>query len=140
MDFTPVLYVFRMLAPEFKDIDDETVEQWIGLTTLLIGPKRFGKLYIQALALLTAHRMKLAGLGTVEGEDPLEDIGNISASNLMRVGSVSEGGVSISLNSGVGQTLSSTAEFRLTTYGVQYLRLNKMLMSITSAGEGYVRP
>lgn len=50
------LQIVRLVATEFEDLSDETIEMWIDLTKPLISKKVFGKLYEQALALLTAHR------------------------------------------------------------------------------------
>ena len=58
-----VLEAFRMMAAEFGQVPDETVEQWITLAGPLVSKKRFGPLYVQAVALLAAHKMKLAGFG-----------------------------------------------------------------------------
>lgn len=48
--------IFRLVATEFDVLNDETVEAWLNLTAPLISKKVFGKLYDQAIALLTAHR------------------------------------------------------------------------------------
>lgn len=50
--------IFRLVATEFDVLNDETVEAWLNLTAPLISKKVFGKLYDQAIALLTAHRLK----------------------------------------------------------------------------------
>ena len=55
--------IFRLVATEFDVLNDETVEAWLNLTSPLISKKVFGKLYDQAIALLTAHRLKMAGYG-----------------------------------------------------------------------------
>lgn len=55
--------IFRLVATEFDVLNDETVEAWLNLTAPLISKKVFGKLYDQAIALLTAHRLKMAGYG-----------------------------------------------------------------------------
>ena len=60
--------IFRMVATEFEALDDDTVKSWIDLTAPLISQKVFGKLYAQALALLTAHRLKMAGQGKTSTE------------------------------------------------------------------------
>ena len=57
------LQIVRLVATEFDDLSDETIEGWIDLTKPLISQKVFGKLYEQALALLTAHRLKMSGYG-----------------------------------------------------------------------------
>ena len=80
------LEVFRFLATEFKEIDDETVSKWIELTKPLISEKKFGNTYTQALALLTAHKLKMAGYGDTS-------VGTVDDS--LRVSSYSEGETSI---------------------------------------------
>ena len=140
MDFTAVLKVFRFMAPEFKDLADETVLEWIRLTAPFVGKKRFRGLWAQALALLTAHRLKLSNVAVSEAGDPLQGISGINAGNLMRVASYSEGEVSLSFNGNMLQFIETDAELALTGYGVQYLSLQRMrIMSITSAGEPNAR-
>ena len=138
MDLTPVLKIFRLIASEFAAITDGDVEQWIILSKPLVSRKRFKDLYYQALALLTAHRMKLANAGVSKDGDPLGDVGNIGIGNLMRVGSYSEGETSIGFNNNIAQYIDSDAALALTPYGIQYLSLRRMrVMPITSAGESY---
>ena len=86
MDVTPIITIFKIVASEFKDIPDNTVGSWIKLTSPLVSKKRFGNLYEQALALLTAHRMKMANANMAVGDDPISDVGGIGVGNLMRVG------------------------------------------------------
>ena len=57
-----VLEVFRLMAVEYSYVDDDTVQQWAELTAPLVSRKQIGKLYEQGVALLTAHRMKVAGV------------------------------------------------------------------------------
>jgi len=134
MDVTPVLQIVRMVASEFSDIDDATVGQWIELTAPLISKKRFGSLYHQALALLTAHRMKMANVDVTEGDS--EGADDMSVGNLMRVASYSEGQTSVSFNSNTAQFTGKDAEYGLTEYGIQYLSLRLTCgPSIVSGGE-----
>ena len=131
-----VFNAFRLVAPEFADIPDGDVGKWVELCSPLVSSKKFGKLYAQALAFLTAHRMKISGVGHNVEEDPLKDVNKISAGGLMRVGSFSEGETSISFNSGVSQYASSDAELALTQYGVQYMSIRRlMVIPLVSAGE-----
>jgi hypothetical protein len=140
VDFTPVLKIFRIVAAEFKGVTDETVTAWIELTAPLISRRRFMNLWTQALALLTAHRMKMANVGVEDGGDALQEVGNIGVGNLMRVANYSEGEVSIGLNSNIGQYTVTNAELALTQYGIQYLSLRRMrIVSIISAGEPNAR-
>ena len=138
--YAPVIKIFRLMAAEFAAVDDDTVTAWIELTSTLVSRKRFGNLWSQALALYTAHRMKVAQVGVVAGEDPMGDIGKINPGNLSRVASYSEGEVSISFNSNQAQLTQTDAELAMTEYGVQYLSLRRMrIASITSAGEPNAR-
>ena len=121
------LQIFRLVANEFADVTDETVNQWIELTEPLISKKRFGKLYEQALALLTAHRLKLAGFGDTT-------LGTIGDS--LRVGSYSEGETSVSFTVSQSTNLLADAELALTAYGLSYLTLRRLvIIPIRSAGE-----
>ena len=133
---SPILVIFRLVAAEFYGKPDAVVEQWIDLTLPLVSRRRFGRLYNQAVALLTAHRIKLAELQ--EG-DPLSDIGQINIGNLMRVASFSEGETSVSFNANRADLADKDAELALTQYGIQFLTLRRMsIMSISSAGESFV--
>jgi len=140
MDVTPVYKIFKVMAVEFKTVPYKDIKQWILYTAPLVSKKRFGNLYEQALALLTAHRMKLSSVGVDVKNDPLAEVGNISVGSLMKVGSYSEGETSINFNNIMTQNLATDAELALTPYGIQYLGLRRMrIMPITSAGESYGR-
>ena len=140
MDITPVLKIFRIVAAEFSAVSDDDVTAWIELTAPLISKRRFMNLWAQALALLTAHRMKMANAGVTDGGDPLQDVGGIGVGNLMRVANYSEGEVSIGFNSNISQYTETNAELALTVYGIQYLSLRRMrIVPITSAGEPNAR-
>lgn len=121
------LQIFRVVATEFNDLTDETIEKWLELTAPMISKKRFGKLYEQALALLTAHRLKMSGYGDTS-------LGTVGDS--LRVGSYSEGETSISFTVSQGTNLLADAELTLTTYGLEYLSLRRLvIIPIRSAGE-----
>ena len=116
--------VFRIVAPEYKDIEDEIVETWIDLTAPMVSKRQFRKAWTQAVALLTAHRMKLAGYGS-EADDALADINNLHAGGLMRISNVSEGDTSVAFNTQTGQYTAADAELGMTIYGIQYLQLRR---------------
>jgi hypothetical protein len=123
---TPI-ELLRLLAPEFESIGDETIAKWIELSKPHISTKRFGNTYNQALALLTAHKLKMAGYG---------DNSNGTIDDTLRVGSYSEGETSIGYTVNQGTNLLNDAEFTLTTYGLQYLSLRRSrIVPIVSAGE-----
>jgi hypothetical protein len=124
------------VATEFAAVDDAAVQTWLDLTVPLVSRKRFGRVYEQALALLTAHRMKTAGVGVTDaGSDELGNIGDVGTA--FKVASYSSGGESISFNSGaLTAKLSPDAEYTQTVYGVQFLTLRKLYtMAIINAGD-----
>lgn len=121
------LQIFRLVATEFDSLVDETIENWIELTAPLISKKRFGKLYDQALALLTAHRLKMSGYG----DGTLGTVGDT-----LRVGSYSEGETSVSYTVNQATNLMADADLALTPYGLEYLSLRRLVViPIRSAGE-----
>lgn len=125
------LEIIRLFGEEFKDVDDAVIEKWIELAKPLVSKKLFGDLYNQALAYLVCHKMKLAG----KGENPLGSIGSI-ASMGFSIGSVSEGGTSISFGANQSSNTASDAELALTAYGLQYLTLRKLvIIPIRCSGE-----
>ena len=121
------LQIFRLVATEFDNLTDETIGNWIELTEPLISKRRFGKLYNQALALLTAHRLKMSGYG----DSTFGTVGDT-----LRVGSYSEGETSIGFTVNQGTNLMVDAELALTPYGLEYLTLRRIVViPIRSAGE-----
>ena len=119
--------ILRLVATEFEDLNDETIVSWLELTAPLISKKVFGKLYDQALALLTAHRLKMAGYGN-------SSYGTVG--DTLRIGSYSEGETSISFTVNQGTNLLADAELALTPYGLEYLTLRRLVViPIRSAGE-----
>lgn len=129
----PSLKIFRLLAAEFAAVPNDKVSSWLELTAPLVSKKRFGKLYDQALALLTAHRMKLSGAYDAASEEGGSSIGSLA--DTLRVASYTEGSTSISFNNSTSLA-ANDSELTLTGYGTQYLSLRRMvIMPITSAGE-----
>ena len=119
--------IFRLIATEFKTVPDESLGKWLELTAPYISKRRFGRLYDQALALLTAHRMKLAGYG---------DSSYGTVGDTLRVGSFSEGETSIGFTTNQATNLLADGELALTPYGLEYLSLRRMvIIPIRSAGE-----
>lgn len=125
-----VIEIIRVIGSEFKDVEDDVIEQWIEIFEPMVSRKQFGKLFNQALAFLICHKMKMAGMG----ENALGDLS--AAANGFSVASVSDGGSSISFaNIGAGN-LASNAEFAMTAYGTQFLQLAKMcIVPIHVSGE-----
>ena len=103
-------------------MSDENLEKWIEVVRPMVSKKQFGKLYEQALAYLVCHKLKMAG----NGESPLGELGTIGIG--FAVGSVSEGGSSISFGANQASNLAADAELGLTVYGVQFLQLRRMVI------------
>lgn len=115
---------------EFGSIDNADIEDWCELMSPWVSQKQFGKLYPFALAYLIMHKWKMAG----KGENPLGDLGQIGVG--FGIGSVSEGGSSISFGAGQSSNLADDAELALTKYGLEYLSLRRMvIIPIHSSGE-----
>jgi len=134
------LATFRLVATEFKDIPDDDVldeqgnvtqygvNSYLELYADIISKKKFGSLYNKALAFLTAHKMKMNGLG--------ENTGIGSIGDALRVNSYSEGETSISFSTSQATNLQVDAEYALTPYGLEFLSLKRLvIIPIVSAGE-----
>lgn len=121
--------IFRLLATEFSQISNDTLTNWIELTTPLVSAKLFGNLYDQAVALLVAHRLKLAGFGLTGSTGSITD--------MYRVVSYSEGETSVKYSaSRETANLLADGELALTQYGLQFLSLRRMrIIPIISSGE-----
>lgn len=125
-----IIETIRLIGSEFKTVPDVELEQWIKLVSPMVSKKQFGKLHEQALAYLVCHKMKMTG----KGESPLGELGAIGIG--FAVGSVSEGGSSISFGVNQSSNIATDAELGLTTYGVQYLSLRRMvIVPIRCSGE-----
>lgn len=114
--------IIRLIGTEFAAVEEANLEKWIEVVRPMVSKKQFGKLYEQALAYLVCHKMKMAG----NGESPLGELGTIGIG--FAVGSVSEGGSSISFGANQASNLVADAELGLTVYGVQFLQLRRMVI------------
>ena len=122
--------IIRLIGEEFKGVTDDTLEKWIEIVRPMVSRKQFGKLYEQALAYLVCHKLKMAGFG----DNPLGKLGTIGIG--FAVGSVSEGGSSISFGANQSSNLAADAELGLTVYGVQYLHIRRsVIVPIHCGGE-----
>lgn len=125
------LEIIRLIGNEFSGIEDDILNKWIEIVKPMVSKKQFGKLYEQALAYLVCHKLKMAGLGV----NPLGEMGTIGIG--FAVGSVSEGGSSISFGANQSSNLATDAELGLTAYGVQYLQIRRsVIVPIHVRGEG----
>ena len=121
--------IIRTAMTEFAEVEDNTVKVFISLAEPLISKKRFGKLYQQALAYLSAHKMKMSGLGKSIGA------GGGTIGDTIGLSSVSEGETSVSFSNNQSGNTDTDSEFGLTVYGMQYLQLRKRcIITIISTG------
>lgn len=128
------LEIIRLTMPEFKGIEDETIEKWVSLIRPLVSDVKFKSQYEHAVALLAGHKMKLSGLGDgLAGTD-------LTLTSTAGLASVSEGETSISLDSSASSLAASNpvdAEYIKTVYGLQFLSLRRMMvMPIVIDGSG----
>ena len=122
--------IIRLIGTEFAPVKEADLEKWIEVVRPMVSRKQFGNLYEQGIAYLVCHKLKMAG----HGENPLGDIGTIGTG--FAVGSVSEGGSSISFGANQASNLAADAELGLTVYGVQYLQLRRsVIVPIHVSGE-----
>lgn len=116
--------IVRNVAPEFKDKTDDDLRFWIELAEPYISENQYGKLYPQAMAYLTAHKMSL----NVPAESKEGEV-SISVKSTMNVASYTEGSTSISFNNSAvssgGGTSGADMEYLLTAYGLQFLAIRK---------------
>lgn len=128
-----IISVIKTVAPEFRDKTEDELKTWIDITEPYVSESRFGALYIQAMAYLTAHKMTLnAPASRQEGEI------NVSLKDSMNIASFSEGSTSVSFNNsamGSGGASGADAEYLLTAYGLQFLAIRKQcIVPITISG------
>ena len=120
------LEIFRLVATEFSEVEDEEVEKWMELAKPFVSKKKFGNTYDHAIAYLTAHKLKMAGKGD-------NTMGKVD--DALRVSSFSEGDASIGFSVSQGN-MAVDAEYALTIYGLQYLSIRRQrIIPIISAGE-----
>lgn len=130
-----VIDIIRIVGPEFAAVSDDTLSQYVEIVRPMVSRKQFGNLYKQGLAYLICHKLKMAGFG----ENPLGDLGAIGVG--FAVGSVSEGGSSVSFGANQSSNLAADAELGLTAYGVQYLQLRRsVIVPIHVSGEPIEKP
>lgn len=114
--------VIRIVGKEFASVEETVLEDMIQIVSPMVSRKEFGLFYGQAVAYLVCHKLKMAGYG----ENPLGELGKIGAG--FAIGSVSEGGSSVSFGANQSSNLVRDAELGLTAYGVQYLQLRRMVV------------
>ncbi len=106
--------VFLERYPEFNEVDYTKIDLFLSDAEMEVSQSRWGKLYQRGVLALTAHLLRLS-LWTTEG-------GGGANRNLA---SESAGELSVSY---AAPTLTGTdADYQLTAYGQEYLRLRKLV-------------
>lgn len=114
-----VIAVLKAIAPEYKEMAEEELKVWIEIAEPYISEKKFGNLYYQAMAYLTAHKMSLNMPSTGEESEK-------SVKATMHIASFAEGSTNISFNNPAASgATDADAEYLLTAYGLQFLSIRK---------------
>ena len=74
----PELLIFRLIAREFAELKNSYICEWICLTRKWVSRKQFRAVYEDAVALLTAHRLKLARLAEDNADGTNYPVSSIS--------------------------------------------------------------
>ena len=120
-----ILEIFRVIAPEFKDISDEVVQANIDIYADMISRSAFGKYYERAVAFYTAHNMALTNMMTSSGSTSADVIGG----SIIRE---KEGDLERQYSE--GKTTSDLLD--KTVYGKQYLNLMGIIVPVTIRKRG----
>lgn len=115
---------FREDFPEFSDktkYPDTTVDFWLTVSVSLVNPCRWGVLTDQGIELCTAHHLVLG-----ERDEQAASVGGIPGQMTGPLSSKSVDKVSASYDTGAA-TIDDGGFWNLTTYGVRYLTLAKMM-------------
>ena len=128
----------RLVGSEFSDVSDETLEEWIEFVRPMVSRKQFGNLYERAIALLVCHQLAVGNVkddGDVGGDISRMWVGGAS----FGLKSISDGTTNIAFDNNFANVANADAEYSLTKYGMQFLRLRKMvIVPIHARGEGCV--
>lgn len=118
-----VLDIVRLIGDEFNGVSDAEIATWTEFVRPLVSRNKFGNLYDRAVALLVCHNLKMSG----KGNDSHSDMIELSAmANSAGIGSISDGGSSISFNGSRLFEVGASAEYSRTLYGQQYINLVKL--------------
>ena len=109
--FHPALKYFRILAAEHVNMSDEEVVVWLEMTEPLVSRSFFGLTYLQALALLTAHRITMKKKAEAEAE------------GAYTIASLSEDGSKISYKHDTPSVSADDSTLALTRYGQAFMEI-----------------
>ena len=105
---------FIQIYPEFAEVDGDRLGIFIEHAKMEVSQKAWGKLYERGLLALTAHLLRLNQMATKAKGDANRPLASESA-----------GEPSVSYQ---GSTITGVnADYQLTAYGQEYLRLRKLV-------------
>lgn len=129
-DLSPPLLLadFRTFYPEFVDVPDTAVQFQLDIANELLNPRAWGKFFIAAVALWTAHYLALkyniSQALSDNGMRATGDVGVVTNKSATTNG-LTEGSSVSGLVTGDDPF---TADFARTNYGLQYLSLMELIV------------
>lgn len=118
------LKLFRKMFPAFADSSvyiDEHVQPMIDIGNSVLPYCRWGQYYLRGVGLFVAHNLALDRMTQLQAQR-----GGAPGFGIGLVSSKSVNGVSVSYDTGVG-SLTDGADLNLTIFGLQLLRLARMV-------------
>ena len=115
---------FRQLFPEFADSSvfvDEQVQPWLSLANQSLNPWRWRQYYARGVGLMVAHELALSRMAQLQVQR-----GGAPGVGTGVVASKAVNGVSVSYNTNIS-FLEGGADLNLTIYGIQLLRLARLV-------------
>lgn len=119
---------FRRSMPAFTQqvIADENLQPYVDMAQAMVRESRWRSLWRQGMALFIAHFVTLFLDVPAEGASAEEIVSSAKSGGL--ISSESTGGVSVSYDhSTAASDLNGWGAWKLTTYGIQYVTLARMV-------------
>lgn len=113
-----ILEIFKKIAPEFKDMPDAEVEDWMQISSPFVSQKRFIDLYEQALAYYTAHMIKLS-------KQPTNTDNGTSNATKGHILKEKEGDLEVQYSDVSSKLNITDIELGQTSYGRQFIIISK---------------
>ena len=119
---------FHAIYPQFEELVPEVVEaSFLELANNCVSQDRFGAMWSVAIGLFLAHFLTLWLQSAKEAGSPADEV-MAAAQTQGVVTSESADGLSYSMDASVlNQDLAGWAAFKLTTFGVQYASMGRLV-------------
>lgn len=119
MDSAEILAIFRIIAPEFTEVEDAAVMLQFEFCEDFVSESKFGKFYGKAIAYYSAHMMKLYNIADETGSES----GILTAAGLVME---KEGDLQRQYATGEATKSSVDDMLKKTMYGKLFLQLRAM--------------